>query len=52
MPLLDGGIQEGGRRGGTENVPGIVGLGKAAEIAAAQMTNADKSTDTAARPAS
>ena len=38
IPLLDGGIQEGGRRGGTENVPGIVGLGKAAEIAAAQMT--------------
>jgi cysteine desulfurase len=38
MPLFDGGIQEGGRRGGTENVPGIAGLGKAAEIARAEMT--------------
>ncbi len=33
LPLIDGGIQEGGRRGGTENVPAIVGLGVAAEIA-------------------
>jgi cysteine desulfurase len=37
LPLLDGGIQEGGRRGGTENVAGIVGMGKAAEIAKAEM---------------
>jgi len=37
MPLLDGGIQEGGRRAGTENVPAIVGLGKAAELAKKDM---------------
>jgi len=33
MPLIDGGIQEAGRRAGTENVPAIVGLGVAAELA-------------------
>ncbi|WP_371743791.1 cysteine desulfurase NifS [Mangrovicoccus sp. HB161399] len=36
-PLQRGGHQERGRRGGTENAPAIVGLGKAAEMAMATM---------------
>ncbi len=36
-PLLRGGHQERGRRAGTENVTGIVGLGVAAELAMANM---------------
>lgn len=37
IPFLDGGVQEGGRRAGTENVAGIIGMGKAAELAKAEM---------------
>jgi cysteine desulfurase len=37
-PLIDGGGHERGLRSGTLNVPGIVGFGKAAEIAAAEVT--------------
>jgi len=36
-PLIDGGVQEGGRRGGTENVPALVGMGRAAVEASESM---------------
>lgn len=36
-PLIIGGPQERDRRGGTENVPGIVGMGEAAQLAAASL---------------
>jgi cysteine desulfurase len=36
-PFLIGGHQEKGRRGGTENVPYIIGLGKACELAKKNM---------------
>ncbi|ANW05883.1 cysteine desulfurase NifS [Bradyrhizobium icense] len=36
-PLIWGGAQERRRRGGTENIPGIIGLGKAAELAAERL---------------
>jgi cysteine desulfurase len=38
-PLIDGGGHERGLRSGTLNVPGIVGFGKAAEIAASEMSD-------------
>jgi cysteine desulfurase len=45
-PLIHGAGQENGRRAGTENVPYIVGLGKAAEIAELSLPEA---TDTLRR---
>ncbi len=36
-PFMIGGHQEGGRRGGTENVPYIIGLGRAAEFVTEHM---------------
>ena len=38
-PLILGGHQERGRRGGTENVPAIVGMGVAAELAQAHLAD-------------
>jgi cysteine desulfurase len=37
VPLMHGGEHEKRRRAGTENVPGIVGLGKAAELAGQEI---------------
>ena len=41
-PYMLGGHQEAGRRAGTENVPGIVGLGKACELAAESFEQENK----------
>ena len=37
-PLLDGGIQENGLRAGTQNMIGLVGMGKAAELARTEIS--------------
>jgi cysteine desulfurase len=41
-PYMLGGHQEGGRRAGTENVPGVIGLGKACELAAKNIQEENK----------
>ena len=38
LPFMHGGEQERGRRASTENAPGIIGLGKAVELAQQEMT--------------
>jgi cysteine desulfurase len=49
VPILFGGTHERSRRAGTENVPGIVGFGKAAELATAGFERGDHQKMTAAR---
>ncbi len=48
-PMLYGGSHERSRRAGTENVPGIVGLGKAAELAISGFERGDDRKMAAAR---
>ena len=45
VSILHGGVQEGGRRAGTENVPAIVGGGEAAEIALREQPHAPNTPD-------
>jgi cysteine desulfurase len=50
QPMLFGGLHERGRRPGTENVAGIVGLGKAAELARAWLAGEASSASGASSP--
>jgi cysteine desulfurase len=49
QPMLYGGRHERSRRAGTENVPGIVALGKAAELAIESLQHGDDKTMAASR---
>ena len=42
VPIIQGGGQENGLRSGTENIPGIVGIGAAAELAQSEMKSESK----------
>jgi len=42
QPIIQGGGQENGLRSGTENIPGIVGMGKAVELAQKEMESEGK----------
>jgi cysteine desulfurase len=48
-PMLYGGSHERSRRAGTENVPGVVGLGKASELAVAGFERGDDQKMASAR---
>src|SRR5271167_1736998 len=49
QPMFHGGSHERSRRAGTENVPGIIGLGKAAEIAREALERGDLAKTSAMR---